>query len=419
LPRGASAPRSLDTNRAVLAGATALLAALAWIVAQMPGARWQMPWLVLTGGLIGFVLFRATFGFSSAFRWLIDERNGRGIAAHAVMLAVTSLLFFPLLALGEVGGTPLNGGATPIGVGFLVGAVLFGAGMQIGGGCASGTLFSLGGGNGKLIATLLFFVVGSAFGAAHMGFWWSLPTGPALTMQGLFGFPLGLALQLALLALLWLGARRLTTHRVEASAALEARVAPSRIEPAEADVSWSRRLREAQWPLVWGGVVLALLNVAVLLLSGKPWGETSAFALWGSKIATSLGLADAHAWAYWQRPGFARQLDPSILTDVTSVMDFAILLGAAVAAAAAGAFRARWGGSRKAWIGAAIGGFLMGYGARLSNGCNIGAYFSAIGAGSISGWVWMAFAVGGSAIGLRLRPLFDLSVLRRDDGPVC
>ena len=73
----------------------------------------------------------------------------------------------------------LSGAATPIGVGFALGAVLFGIGMQIGGGCASGTLFSLGVGNGKLIATLLFFVVGSTFGAAHMGFWWSLPTGSA------------------------------------------------------------------------------------------------------------------------------------------------------------------------------------------------------------------------------------------------
>ena len=34
----------------------------------------------------------------------------------------------------------------------MLGAVFFGIGMQIGCGCASGTLFSLGGGNGKLIA---------------------------------------------------------------------------------------------------------------------------------------------------------------------------------------------------------------------------------------------------------------------------
>jgi uncharacterized membrane protein YedE/YeeE len=402
-PRKFTRPERLDTNRVVLGGSLALLAFLAWAVTQAPGARWQMPLLVLVGAAIGFTLYRASFGFSNAFRWLLDERNGRGIAAHAVMLIVTSLLFFPILSLGQIGDLKLSGAATPIGTAFVLGAVLFGIGMQIGGGCASGTLFSLGGGNGKLIATLLFFVVGSTFGAAHMGFWWSLPTGSAVTLQGSLGWQLGLVLQIGALAAIWVAARRLT-----------------RAAPADegAGKSWRQRLTEGPWPLVWGGVALALLNVAVLVLSGKPWGETSAFALWGSKIVTALGI-DAHGWAYWQRPGFDKQLDRTVLVDVTSVMDFAILLGAGAAAAAAGSFRARWGGSKKAWIGAAVGGFLMGYGARMSNGCNIGAYFSAIGAGSVSGWVWMVFAIAGSYIGIRFRPLFDLSIARKDDAPVC
>ena len=50
----------------------------------------------------------------------------------------------------------------------------------------------------------------------------------------------------------------------------------------------------------------------------------------------------------------------------------------------------------------------MGYGARLSNGCNIGAYFSAIAAGNLSGWAWMVLALAGSWIGVQFRPLFRL-----------
>lgn len=395
-----------ENNRLVLGSAVLLLATLALAVTQVDEARWQMPYLVVVGGAIGFVLFRATFGFAGAFRKLLDERDGRGLAAHAIMLAVTSLLFFPLLALGQIGSVKLNGAATPIGVGFVAGAVLFGAGMQIGGGCASGTLFTLGGGEAKLAMTLAFFVVGSTFGAAHMGFWWSLPTAAAYTMQQPFGTPAGLALQLALLLGVWLVARRLVPRHAATS------------KSTEAPISLRRRLREGPWSLVAGGVALAVLNAVVLVLSGKPWGETSAFALWGSKLVTRFGV-DAHSWTYWQRPGFGKHLEQSVLLDMTSVMDFSILLGAAIAASSAGAFRARWGGSRRAWLGAAAGGFVMGYGARLSNGCNIGAYFSAIGSGSVSGWVWMAFALLGSALGIRLRPLFGLSGARRDEGPTC
>ncbi len=367
----------VDVNRVVLGAGLAGLAGLIAAVVLQPGTTWRMPALVLAGAAIGAVLLRTTFGFAGAFRSVIERRDGSGFQAHAVMLAVATLLMFPLLAAGTVFGVKMTGGATPVGVGFAVGALLFGAGMQVGGGCASGTLFSLGGGNARLIGTLFGFVVGSAIGAAHMGFWWSLPALPAATAQGLVGFGPALLLQLGALLLLFVLARRFSPK--------------GRGIPA----------------LVWGGVALAALNAVVLLLSGKPWGETSAFALWGSKWAVAVGI-DAHQWAYWQRPGFAGQLDRTVLLDVTSVMDGAILLGAALAAAWARVFRPSWGGDWRAWAGALLGGIAMGYGARLSNGCNIGAYFSAIAAGNLSGWAWMALALAGSWIGVQMRPLFRL-----------
>ena len=369
----------------MLGGGLALLAGLLASVALEPHNSWRMPALVLVGVGIGAVLLRTAFGFAGAFRALIERRDASGFRAHAAMLFVATALMMPLLAMGHVFGLKLNGGETPVGIGFAVGALLFGAGMQVGGGCASGTLFSLGGGNARLIGTLAGFVIGSAIGAAHMGFWWSLPALPAATAQGLAGYGPAIAIQLAALALLWLVA--------------------GRFGPAG-----TRRIPL----LVWGGIALALLNALTLILSGKPWGETSAFALWGSKMVTALG-ADAHGWAYWQRPGFNAQLDRSLLLDTTSVMDAAILLGAAMAAAASGLFRPTLGGSGRAWLGAVLGGIAMGYGARLSNGCNIGAYFSAIAAGNLSGWAWMALALAGSWIGVQMRPLFRL----RQAAPTC
>jgi uncharacterized protein len=51
---------------------------------------------------------------------------------------------------------------------------------------------------------------------------------------------------------------------------------------------------------------------------------------------------------------------------------------------------------------------LLGYGARLAFGCNIGAFFSGIASGSLHGWVWLAAAFLGSMAGVRLRPFFGL-----------
>jgi uncharacterized protein len=378
-------PKGLNAGIAVVS--SGLLAALAAEVWLQPGGHWRLAALAIVGGMIGAALLRSNFGFASAFRALAQWGDAAGFQAHALMLGLASLLMMPLLELGHVGGVALRGGATPIGVGFAVGGLMFGAGMQIGGGCASGTLFALGGGNAKLIGTLAGFVIGSALGAWSMGFWWSLPTMDSASLQSVIGFGPAMVVQLAVLAGLWVLARRNAKTPVPRA-------------------------------LLVGGLVLAVLNAATLVLAGKPWGETSAFALWGSKLFTEIGI-DARGWTYWAHPaGTASAIDKATLLDITSVMDAAILLGAILAAALSGVFKPRLGGGLRPWIGALLGGMAMGYGARLANGCNIGAYFSAISVGSLSGWVWMGLALAGSWIGLQLRPLFALDQVR-ETGPSC
>ena len=55
---------------------------------------------------------------------------------------------------------------------------------------------------------------------------------------------------------------------------------------------------------------------------------------------------------------------------------------------------------------------MLGYGARLAYGCNIGAYFSGIASGSLHGWLWLVAAFAGNWLGVAARPLFGLAVER-------
>jgi uncharacterized membrane protein YedE/YeeE len=112
------------------------------------------------------------------------------------------------------------------------------------------------------------------------------------------------------------------------------------------------------------------------------------------------------SWPYWRDDPSG--LGHSIFADITSVMDIGIIIGACLAALGSGRFAWRWRLRRADYAGAVLGGLLMGYGARLSGGCNIGAYFSALASGSLSGWVWIMAAFVGSAIGLKFRAKFDV-----------
>ncbi len=368
------------------------LVALGIAVALTPGMNWQMLALIFVAALIGLSLQRASFGFSSAFRLMIDAGNAYGLRVHALMLIVASLAFLPLLSAGEFAGQPLQGFGAGIGFAFAIGALMFGIGMQISGGCASGTLFALGAGNGKPLATVLGFVIGSTIAAAQIEFWWSLPAFPVVYVQQALGLPLGLFVQIGALLLFFFWARP--------------RAKRPYLDRLGDRLSLKDRLIFGPWPLIWGAIALALLNIATLILSGLPWGETSAFALWGSKILDQFGVGSVRGWVYWD--GNVEALDRSLFLDTATIMDLGIILGAMAAAALSGRFSLHWGGNWLVWTGALIGGILMGYGARLSGGCNIGAYFSAGASGSISAWVWVVIALVGSAAGIRLRPLFGL-----------
>ncbi|NMY57851.1 MULTISPECIES: YeeE/YedE family protein [Pseudomonas] len=350
--------------------------------------------LLIVGAALGLTLYHAAFGFTSAWRVFINDRRGAGLRAQMVMLAVAVVLFFPALGAGTLFGQPVVGLVAPIGVSVVFGAFIFGIGMQLGGGCASGTLFSVGGGNARMLVTLLFFICGSLIATQHVDWWFALPAFPATSIVKSFGVAPALLLSLAVFAII---------------AAVTVRLEKSRHASLEAGVTSEhqglRRFLRGPWPLVWGAIGLALLNYATLALAGRPWGITSAFALWGAKAASALGV-DVGSWGFWQMPGNAKALAAPVWEDITSVMDIGIVLGALLAAGLAGRFAPSLKIPPRSLLAAVIGGLLLGYGSRLAYGCNIGAYFSGIASGSLHGWVWLVAAFIGNTVGVRLRPLF-------------
>ena len=160
--------------------------------------------------------------------------------------------------------------------------------------------------------------------------------------------------------------------------------------------------------LLAGTAVIAGLCWLVFAMSGHPWGVTFGFTLWGAKIASALGVP-VEGFAFWQWAGPKRALEHSVLADVSSLMDFGMLLGAGLLAALGGGLRGQAWPPARQLVAAAIGGVLMGIGARLGFGCNIGAFLAGIASGSLHGWIWFVMAMAGSWVGIRWRPAFGLA----------
>lgn len=360
--------------------------------------------LLVVGLLLGVTLFHSRFGFTSAWRQLIAVGNGSGLRAHTLLLGTAASLVM-LIAAGGVGlfGSSPTPSATPIGLPLFLGAALFAIGMQLGGACASGTLFAVGAGQSSVLITLLGFIAGSViYTAAYPAFavW---PQVPGILLADHLGWFGSWVVTIAVLITIAVVSRRVQVRRN-----------PPPVDAVPTAHGLARIIR-GSWPMLAGAVVLAVLAGAVMLISGSIWGVTFAFALWGAKFLQLFGL-EPQTWAFWQLPKNADALAASAWTDKTTLTNVGIMIGAAAAAAAAGAWKFKASIPPRTVLASLLGGMAMGIGARLASGCNIGAYLGGISTGNLSGWLWAVFALAGTWVGLKLRPLFGLGNPKPTDG---
>jgi len=334
--------------------------------------------LLILGFGLGAAFLKAEFSFTAAWRRFLVNGEAGGLLAALLLIAVAACVIVPVAAL-----VPGFGGAiAPIGPSLVIGAFVFGIGMQLANGCGSGTLYTAGGGSGRMLIALALFIAGSVIGSLHLPAFLALGGIDPILASNHFGAWGGLAVTLASIAAVAL---------------------------AIVAVARSRRAGfKPRPPIVIGAIVIGALSIGVFLAGHHPWSVTFGFTGWGAKIASFLG-ADFSAAAFWQWPGPKRALAESILSDTSSLTDLGMILGAMAAAAAARPFARTALPPARSLLAAALGGLLMGWGARIGFGCNIGAFVGGVASGSLHGWVWFAAALGGCMIGIRLRPLFGLT----------
>ena len=368
----AGQPASPERGPVVLMATAGLV--LAVLVVLDTGPRGVV--LFALGGALGAVFLGFQYGFASAWRRFLVAGEATGLAAHFLLIGLCALVFLSAPSLGLAAA----GSVAPVSVSLVIGAFIFGIGMQLANGCGSGVLFSFGGGSGRMMVALPFFVFGSLVGS------FLLPS--ALEWGSLGQMPIAIA-----------GNAVATTVF---NLAL--------IAPVGGGFFWLARRRGEAMPrrLIAGTVIIAVLCWLVFALSGHPWGVTFGFTLWGAKIAAALGVP-VENYAFWQWPGPRRALEHSVLADVSSLMDFGMVLGAGAMAAVSGGLRRQDWPPFRQLVGAALGGVLMGIGARLGFGCNIGAFLAGIASGSLHGWIWFVMAMAGSWVGIRARPSFGLA----------
>src|SRR2546425_1955226 len=137
----------------------------------------------------------------------------------------------------------------------------------------------------------------------------------------------------------------------------------------------------------WGAAILVATVNVFLFAFDRPWTASDGLRNWGDWALTGAGvLRRADLLPPWLYSG--------------SLLNLGVLLGGAAGALCAREFAVRVP-ARGELIKGAAGGALMGVGATLAFGCNIGGFFSAVSALSLAGFAMMLGLGVGAFLGLR------------------
>ncbi len=430
------------------------------------------------GFIYGMCLQYGRFCFSSAFRDLFAV----GVPRMVVGIMIATVLFGLTASVVTAAGLSAFHPA-PFGVHSVIAGLIFGVGMVFSGGCASGSLYKTGEGNGSAALVVVSISVTQAI-FADAGGWlnklvpasWhasavskglpaSITPGDGWLDQYLAGYAWN---QPVATFSKWLGYSNVSFPGAFVGNLLVGVVVPAVALLAIVYVFWSRKgflkkwKREKKsagikaelvgfWTMVMSskrtaiaGLVLGLAaglhmfvmkalrlkfgieNAAgILIATGHDfgisaqgtvydpgyWYVTTQEAQWFGWLFNKLGWDNTHNIFFGYIEGI-----PNPIFNLAGWMSISLIGGAAVMALLHNEFKFKKPTLELAtW--ALVGGALMGIGARLGLGCNVGGFFVRTANGDASGWLFGLGMIGGAYIGVKFFTWWTERKMAQQIGP--
>ncbi|MDO5714025.1 MAG: YeeE/YedE family protein [Tissierellia bacterium] len=376
---------------------------------------------LFAGLILGYTLTRARYGFAGGIKRIYMRGEGSLSKALIVLLAVTAVAFFAVQMhsvmdgavpsyLAEEGEKIIPGtqNVYHISIATVIGGIIFGIGMMLAGGCGSGTLADFGEGQGRAMIAFIFFVIGSGPGFYALKKFentklWEL--GGRVYLPDYFGHWGALALTLLLLLFLYYLVIRYENIRKKEGTYMDPKgdyeefekPLPNKEVRKFFSYETYHKLFVERWSFTVGSLVLAIGAIFVMVTMHKPWGVSTP--LMTLNVAVFRNFIDFPEEIFGS---FIEKVDNGLLNDGGTIRNIGLFFGCAISFLLANRFTIDFDFSFKDGLFFALGGFLLGFGARFGQGCNVGAMYSSITSFSLSGWVFLLAMSLGGIIGLKL-----------------
>ena len=313
---------------------------------------------LLLGAVLGYVLQRSRFCVTGAFRDLYLTRSTRYFTPFLLAIAIQAVGVAALAGVGVIAPEPAS--FAPLAV--IGGGLIFGVGIIMAGGCATGTYYRAGEGLiGSWVALIFYALFAAVMKYGPLGGFTEAARSRTVADATLHE-TLGVSVWVPVIAFSAIVATLVVRERRRATARPSLRLPARRTGLGHylADIPWS--------PWV-GGVLLGLIAIAAWVLSTAA-GRNGGLGITtpSAKIATFLTTGDV------------------TLVDWSVMLVLGILVGSFLAAKLSGEFRWRVPDAQT-MLRSAGGGVAMGVGAALAGGCTIGNSLVETSLFSYQGWV--------------------------------
>jgi len=372
----------------------------------------------LIGLGFGYALTRGDFGFAGLSNRACRTGSTKLLRSLLVMFVISAMIVGAFI----VGGSNPSLWVNPISWGLLFGGILFGIGMAFSSCCATGVLQDVPLGFSRALITLVFFGIGvflgfplmssgfvrnslftsgGAYNGVFMVDWFS--NGGTNMAAGVVGALIVTIIFAVLVGLLakWYQKRVAKNFPAQEVEVVEAK-----------EVSVWNRFFVKKWSMTQTAVIIALIFGLLYAVTNTGWGASTVYGNWFGTILVKFGADSANLAAWTGRP--EESFTTALFSSAGYMQNIGIIVGAFVGLLLSGKFVDIFKAGLKIKpleiLLFAAGGLLLGFGTRLSLGCNVGALYTPITNFSLAGWFYFFFLFAGGWIGNKIRKAFYVKV---------
>lgn len=375
------------------------------------------------GCILGYALARGFMGFAGSVNRAYKGGSTKLMRTLMFMFFVSAAVSTAVLYNADVSEFDLW--VNPINLGLIVGGLLFGFGMAFASCCASGVLTDLVAAFPRGIVTLLFFCMGVfvGFPIQNTASWVQdslIKFGDknGVYFPDLFGFDglqgyLGALILTGILCLIVVKLSYLyEKKRKEAgtyfgigSETVQLAAEKKSLDETEPVCPCSEdgyeKIFARPWSLRTSVLVISAVFVILMGVTKAGWGASTPYGFWFGKLLMLFGVKVEAIVEFTK--GAAGPYQMPFFEHPINVQNIGIVLGTFIYMLTSNNFvsfcKSSWKMNPKQALFYAIGGFAMGFGTRLSNGCNVGALYTPIANFSLSGWIFLIVMVTGGVVG--------------------